>query len=189
MLSFLVQGLKLWFVLKIKLFLVSIFSIPLCWWCQNPFSRDIFPYMFPFSLYTSPVILEFQTIWNVKSSYFWFVLSELNGCLILVPLVFSVFFFFIPFIWLSSFFVILRYPVIFVYFELEYYNRYSWNGMGFVVWDLEISIELCWEAFQFLDLCPISLLPPLTLSTKIKTLHLVFIFHSSPIFKSCFTLP
>lgn len=112
--------------------------------------------MFSPSPYTSSVTLECWTIWNAKSSYFWFILSELNGCLILVPLIFS----FYPIdLTLSSFFVILMYSVIIVCLELEHSNRYSWNCIRFVVgiWILEESSA--GKLSHLLALCPTSFLP------------------------------
>lgn len=111
--------------------------------------------MSPFLLHLSS-ILEFWTIWNAKSSYFGFVFSEQTAAWYC-----SHFFrLFVPLIWLCPLsFTVLPYPVVLIHFELEYYTRYSWTEWVFVVWDLEISIELCWEAFTFSDLCPFPLFP------------------------------
>lgn len=113
----------------------------------NPFPHNIIFLMSPLSFPSPLVFLEFWTIWNAKSSYFGFVFSELKRLLDIAPTSFvcsSHSSDFVLFLYCASIpcctYTLWAWILYQIQLELEWV---------FVVWDLEISRALCWEAFTF----------------------------------------
>lgn len=132
--------------------------------------------MSPFPVHLS-VALEFWPFGMLKADAFFFfpqILSELNDCLILVPLIFSYESNLYEFILFCCYYIF-SYTSIFWTWIL--FNRYSWNCMRFVVWDLESIVVFSGKYLHFFGLCPTSLptTHPIIFSTKFIPLPLVLI--------------